>query len=302
MIYTVTFSPSLDYVVKVNDFALGKTNRTEYESISPGGKGINVSTVLTNLGVDTVAIGFCGGFTGDALTSMLSQRGLKTDLIPTEGLNRINIKLKTDCETEINGQGVVVTPAALAALFDRIDAIVPGDTLVLAGTVPKTLPADIYEQILRRLDGKGVSVVVDATGALLQKVLPFRPFLIKPNRDELSDLFDAEIKTLDDVFDYAKQLQQMGARNVIVSMGGEGAALLSEESVRFYCPAPQGTVVDTVGSGDSMVAGFLAGYLQTSDKLRAFLQGVAAGSASAFREGLATADEIKIQLDRLEKK
>lgn len=300
MVYTVTFSPSLDYVVKVKDFVMGKTNRTEYERISPGGKGINVSTVLTNLGVESVALGFCGGFTGEALKNMLRTRGLKTDFIEADGLNRINVKLKTDCETEINGQGVNIGEDALNELYEKIGGIKEGDFLVLAGTVPKTLPSDIYEKILAKVPRK-VGIVVDATGSLLRKVLHFRPFLIKPNKDELSELFSVKVESLEDVYEYASRLRDEGARNVIVSMGGDGAAIVTEEGEKYFSEAPKGKVVDTVGSGDSMVAGFLAGIIKGKDKHDAFLQGVAAGSASAFKEGLATEEEINIQLSKLKK-
>lgn len=299
MIYTVTFSPSLDYVVKVKDFKMGMTNRTEYETIRAGGKGINVSIVLNNLSIENVAMGFCGGFTGEAILNMLKAEGLKTKFIETEGLNRINVKLKTDVETEINGQGVKISKENYEALIEEISRIKRGDILVLAGTVPKTLPDDIYEKILNGIKNSGAEFVVDATGDLLKNVLKYKPFLIKPNKDELAELFSANIKTDDDIVKYAKRLQSMGAKNAIVSMGKNGAIMVTEEGEVFKTEAPDGKVVDTVGSGDSLVAGFLAGYLRTGNKKEALLQGIAAGSASAFKEGLAVAEEIEFQRKRI---
>lgn len=293
MIYTVTFNPSLDYIVDVNDFQLYRTNRTCAEKMLPGGKGINVSIVLRNLGIDSCALGFTAGFTGTEIQRLLEQTGVHAEFIPIEhGISRINMKLRTMDGTEINGMGPDISPSALQQLLDKLDTLRAGDTLVLAGSIPASLPDSIYRTILQRLHGRGVTTVVDATQDLLVNVLEYHPFLIKPNNHELGEIFGVSITSRDEVFPYAKKLQDRGARNVLVSMAGEGAVLLAEDGSFYQTPAPKGKLVNGVGAGDSMVAGFLAGYQMTHQYQDAFYMGVSAGSASAFSENLATKPEI----------
>ena len=281
MIYTVTFNPSLDYIVAVDDFQLGLTNRTSSELILPGGKGINVSTLLMNLGIESTALGFMAGFTGDEIVRELQEMGVKSDFIRIdEGISRINLKLKSIDGTEINGSG----PAISA---DK------GDVLFLAGSIPSSMPDDMYRRIMARLEGKGVMIVVDATKDLLLNVLEYHPFLIKPNNHELGDIFGVELKTREEVVPYGKKLQEMGARNVLISMAGEGAVLIAEDRQVFDKPAPKGHLVNAVGAGDSMVAGFMAGWMDKQDYEHAFCMGIASGSASAFSEYLATKSEIE---------
>ena len=293
MIYTVTFNPSLDYVVHLPSFRSGRVNRTEGEELYPGGKGINVSIVLKNLGYESVALGFRAGFTGEAIEHMVQNSGCQTDFIPAEeGFSRINVKLKAGEESEINGQGPRIGAAALEGLFRRLDALGAGDILVLAGSIPNTLPEDIYERILGRLEGRGVHTVVDATKDLLRNVLKYHPFLIKPNHHELGELFGVTLEREEEILRYAEKLREMGARNVLVSRGKEGAAFLGENGERIVSLPPDGEVVNTVGSGDSMVAGFIAGYLEKQDFRYAVDLGLCAGSASAFQEWLAGRDDI----------
>lgn len=294
MIYTVTFNPSLDYIITVKDFALGKTNRTLTETMLPGGKGINVSIVLHNLGIFSTALGFTAGFTGDEFERKVAQLGIFGEFIRvSEGTSRINIKLKDFDGTEINGQGPVIGKSALEKLFCRLDALESGDILVLAGSIPASMPSSIYSDICGRLSGKGILFVVDATKELLLNVLKYHPFLIKPNHHELGELFGVELTTREAVVPYARKLQEKGARNVLVSMAGEGAVLVDEKGKVWQQAAPEGKLVNAVGAGDSMIAGFLAGWLQERDYSHAFLMGIAAGSASAFSELLATADEVR---------
>ncbi len=295
MVYTVTFSPSLDYIVRVPRLALGEVNRTKSEVIYPGGKGINVSVVLKNLGVDSRALGFIGGFTGREIERMLKEYGCDTDFITVKnGISRINVKIKSEQESEINGQGCQTSEAELELLYRKLDCLHPGDTLVLAGSIPDILPGDVYEKLLEGVSDRRIDAVVDATGELLLKVLKYRPFLIKPNKEELGGLFDTEIQNDGDVARYAKELQRQGARNVLVSMAGEGALLLTEQGNIQKSRPPKGRVVNSVGAGDSMVAGFLAGYQRTGgDYDAAFCLGLAAGSATAFCEWLAGKDEIE---------
>ena len=303
MIYTVTFSPSLDYTVEVSGFEKNKLNRTKAERITPGGKGVNVSVVLKNLGSDSVALGFIGGFTGKAIIDMLAALGVKTDMIECEkGISRINVKVKSDGETEINGQGAVAEEKEVALLIDKLDRAQKGDYIVLAGNVPSTVPKNVYERIMSALGGKGVNFVVDATGKLLRDSLKFRPLLVKPNDIELGELFGVEIKSDEDIEKYAEKLQKLGARNVIVSLGARGAFLLTEKGENLFVAAPSGTVVDTVGSGDSLVGGFLSEYSYSGDAVKAFYRGVASGSASAFRYGLCSKRESDEQLARIEGK
>lgn len=294
MIYTVTFNPSLDYIVTVNDFRLGETNRTASEQMLPGGKGINVSTVLENLGFDNTALGFVAGFTGREIVSKVRELGFQSEFIELdEGWSRINIKMKDFDGTEINGQGPAISGAALQALLEKLDGLKEGDVLVLAGSIPASIPETIYAEIMKRLDGKGVLTVVDATNDLLMEVLPYHPFLIKPNQHELGAIFGVELDTQESVVPYARKMQEQGALNVLVSMGGKGAVLLDADGEVHMLPAPEGTLVNAVGAGDSMVAGFLAGWLEKKDYEHAFRMGVSAGSASAFSGRLATRAEVE---------
>lgn len=293
MIYTVTFNPSLDYIVSVDDFKLGLTNRTSSELLLPGGKGINVSTILTNLGIESTALGFVAGFTGDEIIRKVEEIGVRSDFIRIEdGISRINVKLKSIDGTEINGMGPDISPEKTEELKKKLDVLVPGDVLVLAGSIPVSMPDDIYSRILERLEGKGITFVVDATGELLLNVLKYHPFLIKPNNHELGDIFGVKLKTREEVVPYGRKLQEMGAKNVLISMAGEGAVLVAEDGSVYETPAPKGVLVNAVGSGDSMVAGFTAGWMEKKDYRHAFYMGVASGSASAFSEYLATKDEI----------
>ena len=298
MIFTITFNPSLDYIVPVKDFRTGTVNRAAGESIYPGGKGVNVSIMLRNLGCESVALGFCAGFTGREILRMLEANGCRTDFIPLEnGFSRINVKIKSGEESEINGQGPAISEAAQAELFQKLDRLTGEDVLVLAGSIPDSLPDDSYEQILRRLDGRGIRTVVDATGELLRRVLPYGPFLIKPNNHELGQLFGKELRDRDEIVAHARLLQREGAKNVLVSMAGDGAVLVAEDGQVIHSLPPKGKVVNSVGAGDSMVAGFLAGYLRTGDYSRAFRLGLCAGSASAFQPWLATRDQVAALLE-----
>lgn len=292
MIYTVTFNPSIDYIVRLDDFTAGEINRVKYEQILGGGKGINVSIVLKNLGHDSTALGFTAGFTGQEILRQLEKFGCHSDFVELPaGFSRINVKVKADKETEINGQGPKISDEAQAQLFNKLDKLQAGDTLVLAGSIPNTLPDDIYQRIMSRLADKGIQIVVDATKQLLMKVLPYKPFLIKPNNHELGEMFGVVLKTQAELIAHAKKLQEMGARNVLISMAGDGALLLTEDGQTYHSPAPKGTLVNSVGAGDSMVAGFICGYMETHSLEDAFYMGVATGSASAFSENLATRAE-----------
>ena len=293
MIYTVTFNPSLDYIVSVDDFRLGLTNRTSSELILPGGKGLNVSMVLGNLGIDNTALGFVAGFTGAEIARRVEQMGVKSDFISIRGgISRINLKLKSIDGTEINGCGPEIDRAAVEKLMEKLDILGQGDVLVLAGSIPKSMPDDIYRTILKRLDKKGVMTVVDATRELLVNVLEYHPFLVKPNNHELGEIFGVELTTREAVIPYAEKLKNMGAGNVLVSMAGEGAVLAAGDGKVYKAPAPAGKLVNGVGAGDSMVAGFLAGWMEQKDYEHAFHMGIAAGSASAFSEFLATKEEV----------
>ena len=294
MIYTVTFNPSLDYVVSVEDFTVGKMNRTASESIFAGGKGINVSTVLKEFDVESVSLGFVAGFTGRELEYRLQEQGIVTDYIEVkEGLTRINMKLRSEQqETEINGQGPVVSEDELALLISKIEQLLEEDLLVVSGSICKGVPQSIYADIVKLCNEKNIKVIVDASSVLLWNVLEHGPFLIKPNKDELEDLFYRDIDTKEEVIFYAKELQNRGAKNVLVSLGGDGAVLVAEDGVVYEMEAPQGEVINSVGAGDSMVAGFLAGYMETGDYEKALELGIYAGSATAFSEGLACKDEI----------
>ena len=293
MIYTVTFNPSLDYIVTVKEFALGKTNRTVTEQMLPGGKGINVSTVLANLGIESTALGFTAGFTGEEIVKRVQNLGFTCDFIRVpEGFSRINIKMKDFDGTEINGKGPIIGAAEVEQLFHRLDQLKEGDVLVLAGSIPASMPDSTYRDIMSRLSDKGILFVVDATGELLLNVLEYHPFLIKPNNHELGEIFGVQLKTREAVIPYARKLRERGARNVLVSMAGQGAVLVDENGAVYELPAPLGKLVNAVGEGDSMVAGFLAGWMLKKEYLHAFKMGIAAGSASAFSELLATEAEI----------
>lgn len=300
MIYTVTFNPAIDYVVRVEEFSLGQVNRSSREEIQFGGKGINVSVMLNHLGTDSCALGFLAGFTGKAIEDDLHRMGIRTDFIHlSQGMTRINVKLKAKEETEINGQGPEISQADFQKLLEQVALLQPGDTLVLAGSIPQSLPDDVYERIIQSLAGKDIQVVVDATRDLLCHVLKYRPFLIKPNHIELGEIFDRTLHTDEEIRECASLLQQRGARNVLVSMAGDGAILLDETGAFHKIAAPKGKVKNSVGAGDSMVAGFLAGYLQSRDYETALRIGAAAGSATAFSEGLAQRDEVQALLDRM---
>ena len=301
MIYTVTFNPSLDYIVSVDDFKLGLTNRTSSELILPGGKGTNVSTVLKNLGLESTALGFVAGFTGNEIVKRLNDMGIKSDFISIEnGISRINLKLKSIDGTEINGAGPDISEEKVNELMDKLNQLKEGDVLVLAGSIPSSMSDNIYRDIMADLKDRGVMIVVDATKDLLLNVLEYHPFLIKPNNHELGEIFDVKLTTREEVIPYGRKLQEKGARNVLVSMAGEGAVLIAEDGQVFDAPAPKGKFINGVGAGDSMVAGFVAGWIEKQDYEYAFHMGVASGSASAFSENLATKREISEVLKRVE--
>lgn len=293
MIYTMTLNPSLDYTVTVDDFQLGMTNRTEKEFLFPGGKGINVSTVLTRLGIQSTALGFLGGFTGDEILRMTRERGILCDFIQVkEGASRINVKLQSIEGTEINGKGPVIREAEREKIMRKLEFLKGKDVLILAGSVPQGLSPSIYSEMLSLLQGKGVLTVVDAAGQLLLSSLPYRPFLVKPNQHELGDLFGVSLEDREQVVSYAKKLQERGARNVLVSLAGKGAVLVAEDGTVCSQAPPAGELVNGVGAGDSMVAGFLAGWQGSGDYREAFRMGLAAGTASAYSEYLAEKEEI----------
>lgn len=294
MICTVTFNPSLDYIVRVDDMRLGMINRTTYEQVLPGGKGINVSIVLGNLGHVSRALGFLAGFTGAEIARRVSEAGVSADFIEVaEGMSRINAKIKSNEETELNGQGPLITEENIEELYAKLDVLGEGDTLVISGSVPNTLPGDMYERIMARLEGRGVRIVVDAERDLLTRVLPYKPFLVKPNNIELGDIYGVTLETRDEVVPYAKRMQEAGAQNVLVSMAGEGGVLVSADGQVFQSPAAKGTVVNSVGAGDSSVAGFLAGLIEAGSYEAAFRMALASGSASAFSDHLATRPEVE---------
>lgn len=293
MIYTVTFNPSLDYIVSVDDFRLGLTNRTSSELLLPGGKGINVSIVLKNLGIQSTALGFTAGFTGEEIVRRLESMGVENGFIRIEeGLSRINLKLKSIDGTEINGQGPDISEEKQRQLMQKLNQLKEGDVLFLSGSIPASMPDDTYQNIMMALEGRGVRIVVDATRDLLLKVLPYHPFLIKPNNHELGEIFEVSLRTREEVVPYGRRLQEKGAQNVLVSMAGEGAVLIAADGSVYDSPAPEGILVNGVGAGDSMAAGFMAGYMEKQDYKHAFYMGLAAGSASAFSENLATKEEI----------
>ena len=296
MIYTVTFNPALDYIMRVPRLIPDAVNRTDSESIYYGGKGINVSIVLRRLGVDNVALGFIAGFTGREIAQGVRAQGVQTDFITlSEGVSRINVKIKGAAgkeETEVNAQGPKITKSDLEQLFGKLDKLQQDDTLILAGSIPGSLPTDVYEQIMARLSGRGVQIVVDATGDLLKNVLKYHPFLIKPNNFELGEMFGTTLKTQEEIVAHARKLQDMGAENVLVSMAGDGSILLTESGEVHCMGVAKGTVKNSVGAGDSMVAGFVAGYLERGDYAYALKLGTAAGGATAFSDDLATQEAI----------
>ena len=309
MIYTVTFNPSLDYTIHVENFELGKVNRTVQEDIYAGGKGINVSMVLKNLGYETTAFGFLSGFTGQEIERLLKEKGISTEFIHIEnGTSRINLKIRSDVESEINGMGPVIREKDLELLYEQLDTLKDDDVLVLAGSIPSGMPQSIYRDIMSRLQSKRIKIAVDATKDLLMNVLAYHPFVIKPNNHELSEIFDVMIDSKEKAVVYAKELQKKGAKNVIVSMAGEGAVFVGSDGSVFTSEAPHGVVKNSahnvmqvqvrkfknsVGAGDSMVAGFLAGYLAKGDYAEAFKMGLCTGSASAFSDQLATREEVE---------
>lgn len=300
MIYTVTFNPALDYVMKVEKLRYDDINRTYGEELNYGGKGINVSAVLSTLGVENVALGFKAGFTGEKLEEMLRQDGIKTDFISlAKGNTRINVKIKSDTELDINACGPEISGEEVEKLFEKIASLKKGDVLVLAGSVPKELPSDIYEQILAKTSENGVEAVVDSTGELLLNVLKYKPFLIKPNNFELGDLFGVKIKNEEEIIRYAKELQKMGARNVLVSRGKDGALLIDENQNTYSIGIIPGKPLNSVGCGDSMVAGFVAGYLEKQDYAYALKLGSACSNATAFSYSLANAQGIRDAFEKL---
>ena len=305
MIYTITFNPALDYIAQVENFKIGEINRTKTETILPGGKGLNVSIVLKNLEIENTALGFVAGFTGEELIRKMESQGVKTDFVKVEkGITRINLKISSMSEnqvkeTALNGMGPQITKNDMDILFEKIQKMSTKDIVILSGSIPKNMDKDIYEKICKELKEKGITFIVDSTQELLMNVLKYNPFLIKPNKEELEETLNCKISTKEDIVNAAKTLQEMGAQNVLVSLGNDGALLLTKEDDTYYSKAPRGQVVNTVGSGDSMVAGFLAGYYQTQDYEYALKTGVAAGSASAFSIRLATKKDVDLLLKQL---
>lgn len=293
MIYTVTLNPSIDYIIKVPHFKDGIINHTDTELMRPGGKGINVSSILHSLGYETTALGFIAGHIGNVINEMVKGKGITTDFVAKgSGESRINVKMRSDTETEINGMGPHILDEDMHKLYGKLDDIKDGDVLVLSGSVPAHLSKTTYADILQYVGHKDVLCVVDAEGELLTDTLSFHPFLIKPNQHELSAIFHHEIKTKEEAAYYGHQLQKKGARNVLISMGKDGAVLVSEDARDLYMPAPKGKVINSVGAGDSMVAGFLYGWLESHDYNKALTMGIASGSATAFQEDLANRKEI----------
>lgn len=303
MIYTVTFNPSLDYFFTLDDFKLGYTNRTTSEKIAAGGKGINVSYVLKSLGFDSTVLGFVAGFTGKQIEKMLEKDHIHTDFIHIEkGISRINCKFLSMDGTEINGMGPVIDDTSLNKLFDKLNTLTNNDTLFLSGSIPSSLSSDTYSRIMQNLQGKHVRIVVDATNDLLTNVLQYKPFLIKPNKHELEEIFSTKIKARTDCIPYMQELQGKGARNVLVSMASEGAMLLDEVGCVYDAKAVNGKLENGVGAGDSMVAGFMAGYMKTRDYQKAFHLGIASASATAFSMSLASANDIQAILQTVSSK
>ena len=300
MIYTITFNPALDYISQVDNFEIGKINRTKTEKILPGGKGLNVSIVLKNLGLESTALGFIGGFTGEELQRRIEAQGIKTDFIKVEqGITRINVKISSNQETALNGNGPDISEENIQTLLEKIENIKKEDIVILAGNVPKGINNNIYEIICVNLERNGVTFIVDATKELLINILKYRPFLIKPNKEELEETFKVKIRTKEDIITYAQKMQLMGAQNVLVSLGGDGAILVTEDNQVLQSNAPKGKVLNTVGAGDSMVAGFLAGYIGSKDYEFSLKMGIATGSASSFSMDLATMKDVEKLLEQI---
>lgn len=294
MIYTVTFNPSLDYIVSIRNFEEGSVNRASDEMILPGGKGINVSIVLNNLGMESHLLGFIAGFTGKEIERMVSDDGCISEFIKVDnGFSRINVKMRSEKESEINGIGPAISNSEMTQLLDKLDKLKEGDVLVLAGSIPASIPDTIYYDIMKMLSDRKIMIVVDATKDLLLNVLPLHPFLIKPNKQELAEMMNLENLSKEDIVKNAFELQKRGARNVLVSMAGEGAILVTEDGNVYSSAAHKGNVVNSVGAGDSMVAGFIYGYLKNKDYKEAFETGLCAGSASAFSQNLATKEQVE---------
>lgn len=292
LIYTITFNPAIDYVVHTDDIVLDSINRSNHEEIYFGGKGINVSIVLNELGIESKALGFVAGFTGKAIEEGISKQGIETDFVHLEeGFSRINVKIKSNKETEINGQGPKILDSDILKLFQKLDAVQDDDIIILAGSIPNSLPSNIYEKIIEHLKPKKVRIVVDTTKDLLLNVLKYEPYLIKPNNFELEEIFGIKLNTIDEISKYARKLKRMGALNVLVSMAGDGALLVDENNEIHICQAYKGLVKNSVGAGDSMVAGFIAGLLNGNYDY-ALKLGTASGGATAFSDGLATKDTI----------
>ena len=306
MIYTITFNPALDYITQVENFKTGEINRTKTETILPGGKGLNVSIVLKNLEIENTALGFVASFTGEELIRKLETQGVKTDFVKVkDGITRINVKISSvndnDVEeTALNGMGPQITKENIEELMNKIQNMTVDDFVILSGSIPKNIDNNIYEKICKILNEKGITFIVDSTQELLINVLKYRPFLIKPNKEELEETVKRNLHTIEDIITSAKTLQEMGAQNVLVSLGNDGAILLTKEGKTFFSDAPKGQVVNTVGAGDSMVAGFLAGYYKTKDYEYALKMGVSAGSASAFSVELATKEKVDSILKQLQ--
>ena len=306
MFYTMTLNPALDYNMTLTEFAPERVNRSVNEEIIPGGKGLMVSQMLKNLGIESTAFGLVAGFTGAELSRMVHELGIRTSFVSLpEGMTRINVKLWGGLEGEINAAGPMCDEKSLQALFEKLSVLTKEDTLVLSGSVPSSLPKDSYMDMIKHVKDKSPRIVVDATGELLRNTLPYRPFLVKPNHHELGELYGTALTTKEEVALYAKKMREEGARNVLVSMAGDGAVLAAEDGSVWFGEAPQGNVVNTVGSGDSMVAGFLAGYEETKQVEHAFRTGIASGSASAFSSELGTKEEVErllavVQITRVE--
>ncbi|NFH89829.1 1-phosphofructokinase [Clostridium botulinum] len=300
MINTITLNPSLDYIVKVDNFKIDSLNRSNDEDVYAGGKGINVSIVLNNLGIENTALGYVAGFTGNEIERQVKNHGVDCDFIKLKnGISRINVKLKSNGETEINGAGPEITNDDLNKLYEKLSELKEGDYLILSGSIPNSVPDDIYQNIMEKLLQKKVEFIVDATKDLLLKVLKYEPFLIKPNHHELAEMFNVELKNDEDIIIYGRKLQEMGAKNVLISMAGDGAILLPENGEPIKREVPKGILKNSVGAGDSMVAGFLAGYLKNNDIKEAFKMGIATGSASAFSDELATKEEVEKLLSKI---
>ena len=306
MIYTITFNPAIDYIAEVNNIKMNEVNRVTSEKILAGGKGINVSVVLKNLGIESIALGFIAGFTGQEIKRKVEEFGIKTDFVYIpDKFSRINVKLQSVAdgkvieETAINGEGPKISEDEINRLIKNLENIQKDDFIVFAGSISRKMKDDIYEKICEKVKEKGAKIVADATGKLLVNVLKHKPFLIKPNKHELEEIFEKEIKTHEEIVIYAKKLQEMGAENVLISMDKDGAILITKDLKMLYSKAPKGKVINSVGSGDSMVAGFITGFINYKDYDLALKMGIAAGSASAFSENLATKEEILIQLENI---